>query len=91
MTSTSNKDNNQDDIDKTFENLRRVPFDQVLGYVCEYIWGGNPTALQRQNCIDLWANHNSMPPSEDWIGIYRSMGWEWEELVAEAGKRRFKK
>ena len=71
--------------DDTFEALRRTPFLTMVNLASENTtMGPNKIINMWSNCYhDLVAWHG---PSPEWVDIYKSHGWTFDELIAEAAK-----
>lgn len=72
--------------DETFNRLRRVPFDTMVDNTCIDIWGEPAHPLHRKIVIEFWSKELGLP-TQEWIEIYQEMGWDWQDLQAEAKQR----
>jgi hypothetical protein len=75
--------------DDTFTALRRTPFLAVVKLAADKA-STVPIVI-----VDMWANcyHNIFAwskPTEEWIQIYKSHGWTFDELIEEAAKTKGK-
>lgn len=74
-------------IDKTFDRLRRVSYEQLVESVARNVFS-SVTEKDINLVINVFSSTalTSAPPEQ--AEFYASQGWEWADIIEESRKRR---